>query len=80
MVGLGGAMLGLGDGVTGLGDGSGAGPGEAELDAATAGGAAAVMPLLSPLLGDEHAASPAAIPISPVRNADFLMIPPRTSI
>jgi hypothetical protein len=75
VVGLGGAMLGLGDGVTRPGDGCGAGLGDGEPEAATVGVAAAVMPLPIPLLGDEHAASPAAIPIRPIRNADFLMAP-----
>lgn len=72
-------MLGLGDGVA-LGDGCVAAMGDGELEATTAGAAVAVMPLPIPLLGDEHAASTAASTIRPVRNADFLMIPPWTSI
>lgn len=67
MVALGGTTLGLGDGVTGLGDG--------EFEAATVDVAGAVTPLPNPLLADEHAASPATRPITPVRNIDFRVIP-----
>lgn len=84
-VGAGGAAVGAagvgagaaGVGVVGLGDGEGLGDGGGEVGAIDVG---AVMAAAVGLLDDEHAASPAANAITPVRTAKFLMVSPWISI